>query len=204
MRQWSTASPAWWLARARRSAGVPTRQTDESGVTVGLGTPGSLTAAALTKDANTLCLNGRPPASDQAVRLRQPVRIANDANGLALSETTDGAGRAAPVVFAAILGTGCGAGITVACRVLTGPNQLAGEWAHNPLPCTRAVEPGSACYCGQTGCIETGLSGPVLVADHCAGTAWRSRACSLLKPPRPVMCCARPASVAGATGWHRR
>lgn len=137
-----------------------------TGASVGIGTPGSLTAAGLIKNANTLCLNARPLAADLAVRLRQPVRLANDANCLALSEATDGAGRAAPVVFAAILGTGCGAGISVAGQVLTGPNRLAGEWGHNPLPWARADEPGPACYCGQTGCIETWLSGPGLAADH--------------------------------------
>ena len=138
----------------------------EAGATVGIGTPGSLNAAGLMKNANTQCLNGRPLAADLAVRLRQPVQLANDANCLALSEATDGAGRGAAVVFAVILGTGCGAGISVAGRVLTGPNRLAGEWGHNPLPWARADEPGTACYCGQTGCIETWLSGPGLAADH--------------------------------------
>jgi fructokinase len=138
----------------------------DSGATVGLGTPGSLTAAGLIKNANTQCLNGRPLAADLATRLRQPLRIANDANCLALSEATDGAGKGATVVFAAILGTGCGAGISVAGRVLTGPNRLAGEWGHNPLPWARDDEPGLACYCGQTGCVETWLSGPGLAADH--------------------------------------
>ena len=164
-------SIAGLVAGARQAVGLcaqpaDTGPTDEPGATVGLGTPGSLTAAGLIKNANTQCLNGRPLASDLAARLRQPVRIANDANCLALSEATDGAGRAATVVFAAILGTGCGAGITVAGRVLAGPNRLAGEWGHNPLPWARADEPGTACYCGQTGCIETWLSGPGLAADH--------------------------------------
>ena len=133
---------------------------------VGIGTPGSLSAAGLIKNANTQCLNGKPLAVDLAARLGQGVRIANDANCLALSEATDGAGRGAQVVFAAILGTGCGAGITVAGRVLTGPNRLAGEWGHNPLPWARVDEPGPACYCGQAGCIETWLSGTGLAADH--------------------------------------
>ena len=70
------------------------------------------------------------------------------------------------MVFAAILGTGCGAGISVAGRVLTGPNRLAGEWGHNPLPWARADEPGPACYCGQAGCLETWLSGPGRAVDH--------------------------------------
>jgi len=95
------------------------------------------------------------------------VRLANDANCLALSEATDGAGAGADVVFAAILGTGTGAGIAVHGRVLVGPNGLAGEWGHNPLPWAVAGEdPPFECYCGRSGCIETLLSGPGLAREH--------------------------------------
>lgn len=142
-----------------------------SGCSVGVGTPGSATAAGLIKNANSTCLNGRPLQHDLARRLARPVRIANDANCLALSEATDGAGAGAGVVFAVILGTGVGAGITVDGRALSGPNGLAGEWGHNPLPWTTDDErPGPRCYCGQCGCIETWLSGPGLARDHTART----------------------------------
>ncbi len=134
--------------------------------TVGVGTPGSLTASNLIKNANTQCLNGRALALDLQALLGQPVRIANDANCLALSEATDGAGQGAEVVFAAILGTGTGAGIAVRGQVLTGPNRLAGEWGHNPLPWAPADEAAPRCYCGQVGCIETLVSGPGIAADH--------------------------------------
>ena len=133
---------------------------------VGIGGPGSPMADGRIKNANTTCLNGRPLASDLATRLGLPVRVANDANCLALSEATDGAGAGAPVVFAAILGTGTGAGIAVHGHVLQGPNGLAGEWGHNPLPWARADEPRPPCYCGQAGCIEALLSGPALAQDH--------------------------------------
>lgn len=135
-------------------------------ISIGLGTPGSLTAEGCIKNANTRCLNGRALADDLQARLGQPVRLANDANCLALSEATDGAGQGAGVVFAAILGTGTGAGIAVDGRVLVGPNRLAGEWGHNPLPWAPADEPRLACYCGQRGCVETLVSGPGLAADH--------------------------------------
>ena len=134
--------------------------------TIGIGTPGSLTANGRIKNANTTCLNGRSLQADLQARLGQAVAVANDANCLALSEATDGAGRGATVVFAAILGTGCGAGIAVAGRVLTGPNRLAGEWGHNPLPWADADTPHLSCYCGQSGCIETLCSGPGIATDH--------------------------------------
>jgi fructokinase len=95
------------------------------------------------------------------------VRVTNDANCFALSEAVDGAGADADVVFGVILGTGVGAGVVVHARVLDGPNGIAGEWGHNPLPWPRDDErPGARCFCGRHGCIETFLSGPGLVRDH--------------------------------------
>lgn len=142
-----------------------------SALTVGIGGPGSLTPAGLMKNSNTLCLNGRPLLRDIEAAISQPARFANDANCLALSEATDGAGTGRDVVFAVILGTGTGAGIAVRGRVLTGANGLAGEWGHNPLPWADAgADPVVACYCGQRGCNETVLSGPGLARDHEAVT----------------------------------
>ncbi len=135
--------------------------------TIGLGTPGSATPAGLMKNCNSECLNGRPLQQDLQALLQQPLRLENDANCLALSEATDGAGAGAAVVFAAIVGTGTGAGIAVHGRVLRGPNGLAGEWGHNPLPWAVAGEdPSFECYCGQRGCIETLVSGSGLARDH--------------------------------------
>jgi predicted NBD/HSP70 family sugar kinase len=52
-------------------------------------------------------------------------------------------------------------------RVLDGPNAIAGEWGHNPLPWPKDDErPGAACFCGRSGCIETWLSGPSMERDH--------------------------------------
>ncbi len=134
---------------------------------VGVGTPGSQTPLGVMKNCNSTCLNGRPLQRDLEAAIGQPVRLANDANCLALSEATDGAGAGAEVVFAVILGTGTGAGIAVRGRVLQGPNRLAGEWGHNPLPWGEPGEdPLFDCYCGQRGCAETLLSGSGLARDH--------------------------------------
>jgi fructokinase len=139
---------------------------------VGLGIPGALSpATGLVKNANSVWLNGRPFARDLESRLARPLRFANDANCFALSEASDGAAAGARVVFGVILGTGTGGGLVVDGRVLTGPNAIAGEWGHNPLPWPRDDErPGPACYCGRAGCIETFLSGPGLARDHRART----------------------------------
>jgi fructokinase len=139
--------------------------------TVGIGTPGTVNAAGVMKNCNSAWLNGHPLPADLARRIGRPVALANDANCLALSEATDGAGAGAAVVFAVILGTGVGAGIAVHGRVLTGPNGIAGEWGHNPLPWAPDDEPRPPCYCGQRGCIETLVSGPGLGRDHGRGTS---------------------------------
>ena len=136
--------------------------------TVGIGTPGSISRATeLLRGSNSLCLNGKPIRSDLESLLRRPVRITNDANCFALSEATDGGGTGGEVVFGVILGTGVGGGVVVQGQVLTGPNAIAGEWGHNPLPWPRDDErPGAACFCGHSGCIETFLSGPGVERDH--------------------------------------
>lgn len=135
---------------------------------VGVGMPGAISpATGLVKNANSVWLNGKPLSRDLAARLGRPVWFANDANCFALSEARDGAGAGARVVFGVILGTGTGGGIVVDGRILTGPNAIAGEWGHNPMPWPTPEEwPGSSCYCGRSGCIETFLSGPGLSGDH--------------------------------------
>jgi fructokinase len=136
--------------------------------TVGVGIPGTLsTTTGRVKNANSTWLNGRALREDLQAALGRPVRVQNDANCLAVSEAADGAGAGAAVVFAAILGTGVGAGIAVGGRPLAGANGIAGEWGHVPLPAPRDDErPGPRCWCGRHGCLETWLSGPGLAADH--------------------------------------
>ncbi|MFM8979166.1 MAG: ROK family protein [Planctomycetia bacterium] len=145
---------------------------------VGVGIPGiPAPATGRVKNANSTWLIGQPLPRDLEARLGRPVRIANDANCFALSEAVDGAGRGARVVFGVIVGTGTGGGVVVDGRVLEGPNGIAGEWGHNPLPWPRADElPGPACYCGRSGCIEGWLSGPALARDHAAATGQRLQA----------------------------
>jgi fructokinase len=142
---------------------------DVQGLPLGVGIPGCLSpASGVVKGANTTLLNGRPLDRDLARLLHRPVRIENDANCLAVSEAVDGAGRDARIVFAAILGTGVGAGIAIDGRAWTGLHGIAGEWGHNPaprLPADRGV-PTPHCWCGRGMCNETVLSGPGFAADH--------------------------------------
>ena len=140
--------------------------------TVGIGMPGAESrVSGLIKNANSTCLIGQPLKRDLQTLLQREVRLANDANCFALSEAVDGAATGAEIVFGVIIGTGCGAGVVVNGRVLTGANAIAGEWGHNPLPWPLDQErPGPACYCGRYGCLETWLSGPGLARDFLAAT----------------------------------
>jgi len=161
---------------------------------VGVGMPGTLSpASGLIKNANSTWLLDRPMDRDLQRALGRPVRLANDANCFALSEATDGAAAGAEVVFGAIIGTGTGGGLVVRGQVLTGPNGVAGEWGHNPLPWPRPEElPGPPCYCGLRGCIETFLSGPGLSRD------FRDACGESLAPPSIVARAERGDPVAGA------
>jgi fructokinase len=135
---------------------------------VGVGMPGAISpATGLVKNANSTWLIGHAFGRDLGEALNRPVALANDADCFALSEARDGAGEGAASVWGIILGTGVGSGIVVGGKLLGGPNAIAGEWGHNPLPWpTDAERDGPACYCGRKGCIETFLSGPGFAADH--------------------------------------
>ena len=143
---------------------------------VGLGIPGTISpATGLIKNANSVCLIGHALDKDLERLLDRPVRLANDADCFALSEASDGAGAGARSVFGVILGTGVGGGLVYEGRLISGPNAIAGEWGHNPLPWPRTwphgdERPGPRCYCGRDGCIETFLSGPGLARDLAAAT----------------------------------
>jgi fructokinase len=156
------------------------RRLGAAGLPLGIGIPGCLSpATGRVKGANSTALNGRAFDRDLEALLR-PVRIQNDANCLAVSEAVDGAGAGARVVFAAILGTGVGAGIAIDGRAWKGANGIAGEWGHNPAPLlpddARVAAP--SCWCGRGRCNETLLSGIGFAAEHarCGGAALDARA----------------------------
>ena len=139
---------------------------------LGVGIPGTISpATGLVKNSNSTCLNGKRLDADLSQASGRKVRLANDANCFSISEAIDGAAASYELVFGVILGTGVGGGLAFRSTVWPGPNAIAGEWGHNPLPWTQALDgfneqPGNACYCGRLGCIETYLSGPGLVQDH--------------------------------------
>ena len=140
---------------------------DQQG-SVGAGIPGAISPeTGLVKNANSTCLIGHPLDRDLSQALKRPIRVANDANCLALSEATDGAAGNAASVFGVILGTGVGGGFVVNGELLIGAQAIAGEWGHNPMPGQlEEKQTDRRCYCGRLNCIETFLSGRALSADH--------------------------------------
>jgi fructokinase len=152
------------VAQVEREAGVPSG----SKRFVGVATPGSISPkTGMIRNANSVWLNDKPFREDVSAKLGAPVRMINDANCLALSEASDGAAAGASVVFAAILGTGCGGGVAVNGRVLEGVNAIAGEWGHTPLPWPTTDEfPAPPCWCGRHGCLELYISGTGFESDY--------------------------------------
>ena len=148
------------VSEAERQAGARVSR-------IGVGGPGSPSpTTGLLRNSNSTVLNDKPFPADLERVLGRPVRYANDANCLALSEATDGVAAGAGVVFAVIIGTGCGGGIAIDGRPVEGRNRVAGEWGHTPLPWPRPEElPGPACWCGRRNCLELWLSGTGFARD---------------------------------------
>lgn len=137
--------------------------------TVGIGIPGTISPfTGKVKNANSVWLNGQKLDEDLTALLGREVRIANDANCMAVSEATDGAGAGKKVVLALILGTGSGSGIVIDGKPWNGANGIGGEWGHNELPWQDEEERAhnEQCYCGKHRCIEQFVSGTGLCDDY--------------------------------------
>jgi len=163
------------------------RQKTSRSASVGIGTPGSISPqTGMMQNANSVWLNGKPFLKDLQGALGSSIRMANDADCFALSEATDGAGAGRKSVFGVIIGTGCGGGVVINGKLLSGPHATSGEWGHAPLPwMTREEFPGPDCWCGRPGCLETWISGPAMAADH------KRRTNGSLTPPEIVAAAAK-------------
>lgn len=165
---------------------------------IGIGTPGSISPfTGLIRNSNSVWLNGRPFHDDLEGRLRRDVVMRNDADCFVLSEARDGAAAGVASAFGVIIGTGVGGGVVSHGRLLEGPNGIAGEWGHNPLPWPTVEEgTGPDCYCGLAGCIETYVSGAGLSRDY------RERSGREVDAPEVVEA-ARAGEEAAAVSLHR-
>lgn len=182
------ATPADYDTAVRAVHDLVRHVESEIGVTgtIGIGVPGSISpSTGLMRNANTVYLNGRHFREDLATVFARPVRMANDANCLALSEATDGAVAGAYSAFAVIVGTGCGGGLIVDGRIVEGASGIAGEWGHLPLPWMQEFEyPGELCWCGKRGCLETWVSGTGFRRDYLARTGRRHDGAAIVAAAR--------------------
>ena len=174
LRRERVATPADYAGQVAAIAKLVRALEGEARLPVGIGTPGAISpATGRMKNCNSLCLNDQPLKQDLERALARPLRMANDADCLALSEATDGAAAGARNVFAVILGTGVGGGLCINGAPVRGPNAIAGEWGHNPLPWPRpewGEVPGPLHWDGRHGAIEAYCSGSGLARDHAAVT----------------------------------
>ncbi|OLP59612.1 hypothetical protein BJF93_20530 [Xaviernesmea oryzae] len=154
--------------------------------TVGLGIPGSPNPrTGLVRNSNAVIINGKPLGRDLEAALGRPVRLANDANCLAISEAVDGAGADARVVFGVIVGTGHGGGIAIDKRVHAGFQGIAAEIGHYSLPwMTPAEYPGLTCWCGKKGCLDMYACGTGLELDYAEVTGARIKGREIIEAKR--------------------
>ena len=89
----------------------------------------------LIKNAhNSQWLNKKNIVKDLKKNLKNNIYSENDANCFCLSEAFDGSASRYETVFGIILGSGCGGGLVINKRIISGSNGLAGEWSLNQMP----------------------------------------------------------------------
>ena len=129
-----------------------------SDFSLGICCPGVISKqTGLIKNSNTQCLIGKSLKIDLEHKLKKNISIENDANCFTMAESKIGAGIGFDLVFGVIMGTGVGGGIVINNILHSGKNNIAGEWGHHTLH-----HNGNPCYCGNSGCVETYISGPSL------------------------------------------
>jgi glucokinase len=126
------------------------------GVGVGLaGVIDPLTGAMLTPPGNGVPEFGQVRLTDEIHRLTGlPAYVENDANALALGESTFGVGRGAHSLVLFAIGTDVGGGIVLDGQIVRGAHGSAGEFH---FLCANID--GEVCYCGARGCLAAYVGG---------------------------------------------
>tara|TARA_B100001029_G_scaffold159626_1_gene147070 strand:- start:1317 stop:2222 length:906 start_codon:yes stop_codon:yes gene_type:complete len=103
---------------------------------VGICHPGNLdSSTGVIKNAhNSTWLNNQSLIGELKKKLKNDIFSENDANCFSLSEALDGAARHYNTVFGIILGSGCGGGLVINKKIVSGTNGLSGEWSLNQMP----------------------------------------------------------------------
>ena len=89
----------------------------------------------LIKNAhNSQWLNNKNIVKDLKKKIDNNIYSENDANCFCLSEAYDGSASHYETVFGVILGSGCGGGLVINKKIISGTNSLGGEWSLNQMP----------------------------------------------------------------------
>jgi predicted NBD/HSP70 family sugar kinase len=135
---------------------------NEQVVAVGMGIPGPIALPGGRVRSSSILpgWEGLNPADALAARLHDVhVEALNDANLGALAESSLGAGKDITDVVYVKISSGIGAGLVLGGRLHYGVSGNAGELGH-----VQVREAGTACRCGNRGCLETTAAVPAVLA----------------------------------------
>ncbi len=131
-----------------------------------------------------------------ATEFSLPVVVEDSSRAYAVAEKWQGDAKGRPDFLLADLGYGIGMAAVVGGSLLRGAGNKAGEIGH-----TIVVPGGSACTCGNSGCLETVASGRAIARQAAEGiAAGRSELLSGLTHGRAESVTARDVAVAASMG----
>ena len=109
---------------------------NKDNLNIGICHPGATDkTTGLIKNAhNSQWLNGKNLTQDLKKKINNNIYLENDANCFCLSEAYDGSASHYETVFGIILGSGCGGGLVINKKIISGSNGLGGEWSLNQMP----------------------------------------------------------------------
>lgn len=132
---------------------------------IGVGSPGVVDRDGVVLRAPNLGWVDEPLQLALSTRFALPVQVANDANAALLAEHSFG--EADQDLMLVKIGHGVGAGLLLGGSLLFGSRFAAGEIGHVVV----GAGDGAPCACGKSGCLETWLAAPRLVARLAASGA---------------------------------
>ena len=151
------ADPVAGLAQLIRAAAPGGARL--AGAVVGLPVSFDAACRVALSSPNLPGLEGRAVGQELAARLGVPVVVERDTVLLATGEWVAGAGRGAPTLLGAFVGTGIGGCLLVEGRPFRGASGGSIEIGHVPVR-----DHGAPCVCGNTDCLEAYASGHALAA----------------------------------------
>ena len=109
---------------------------DNKKFNVGICHPGAVdkTTGFIKNAHNSQWLNKKNLIKDLKGKISNNIFTENDANCFCLSEAFDGSASHYESVFGIILGSGCGGGLVINKKIISGANGLGGEWSLNQMP----------------------------------------------------------------------